>query len=192
MKLYNENNPRHRKILQEELKRASRLLREYNESKIWKEMPEKLRMAALQSFDDDKGPDAADEYAEQDDWMKIPDMITNSIDLSKFDTSNVSAGAFAEWLTQNKSKLPNGTWFEPGYGMKRNTDQLIEYLQSANPWPAMVAVRDAIGILMYNGIKVPLNKLQTDKAEITPSGTFAPGTDPLAAIRRPGSNWTGD
>lgn len=186
------NIKKYQQLLQEEMRRYRRLMFEYNESQIWKEMPEKLRMAALQSFDDDKGPDAADEYAEQDDWMKIPDMITNSIDLSKFDTSKVDAGAFAEWLTQNKSKLPNGTWFEPGYGMKRNTDQLIEYLRIANPWPAMVAVRDAIGILMYDGIYVPLNKLQSDKAEITPSGTFPAGVDPLAAIRRPGSNWTGD
>ena len=192
MKLYNENNPRHRKILQEELKRASRLIREYDASKIWKEMPEMLRKAALYSFDDDKGPDAAEEYAEQDDWGKIPDIVTSGINLSKFDTSKVDVAAFTEWLTQNKSKLPNGTWFEPGYGMNRNTDQLIEYLKGANPWPAMVAVRDAIGILMYNEINVPLNKLQSSDVKLNDSPEFASGVDPLAAIRKPGSNWTGD
>jgi hypothetical protein len=192
VKLYNENNPRHRKILQEELKRASRLIREYDESKIWKEMPEMLRIAALHSFDKEKGEYAADDYAEQDDWKKIPAIVTNSINLRDFDTSKVDVGAFTAWLTQNKSRLPKGTWFEPGYGMNRNTDQLIDYLKGANPWPAMVAVRDAIGILMYNGFKVPLQKLQSSDVKLNDSPDFAPGVDPLAAIRRPGSNWTGD
>ena len=182
----------YKKILQEEMHRYRRLMFEYDESKIWKEMPEKLRMAALLSFDDDKGPDAADEYAEQDDWKRIPDLITNGIDLSKFDTSRVDASAFAEWLTQNKSKLPSGTWFVPGYGMNRDTDQLIEYLKNANPWPAMVATRDAIGILMYDGYQIPLKDLEAQPSTFTPSADFAPGVDPLRAIRRPGSNWTGD
>ena len=192
LSIFDHKNPVHVNILREEIQRAKRLIREYDESKIWKEMPEKLRMAALLSFDDDKGPDAADEYAEQDDWKRIPDLITNGIDLSKFDTSRVDATAFAEWLTQNKSKLPSGTWFVPGYGMNRDTDQLIEYLKNANPWPAMVATRDAIGILMYDGYQIPLKDLEAQPSTFTPSADFAPGVDPLRAIRRPGSNWTGD
>lgn len=68
MKIFNEKNPKHLQILKEELQRAKRILREYNESEIWKNLSADVRRAALKSVDDDMGSDFADEY-EDTDWI---------------------------------------------------------------------------------------------------------------------------
>ena len=78
MKIFDFKNPKHVQILKEELVRAKRILKEYNENEMWNNMPEPLRRVALSSADDDMGPDFADEYANMD-WMRIPDTITNRI-----------------------------------------------------------------------------------------------------------------
>lgn len=83
MKIFDINNPRHVQILKEELVRARRILREYNEAEIWKRLTVQQREELLASVDDDMGPDFADEYAETD-WMQIPDAITNRIDISRY------------------------------------------------------------------------------------------------------------
>jgi hypothetical protein len=83
MKLFDFKNPRDIEILKEEISRARRILREYNESEIWKRLTVQQREELLSSVDDDMGPDFAEEYAETD-WMKIPDAITNRIDISKY------------------------------------------------------------------------------------------------------------
>jgi hypothetical protein len=83
MKIFDINNPSHVQILKEELVRARRILREYNEADIWKRLTIQQREELLSTVDSDMGPDFADEYAETD-WLQIPDAVTNRINLSKF------------------------------------------------------------------------------------------------------------
>ena len=84
MNIFDTNNKKHVEILREELHRAKRIIREYNEANIWDDnigpMDDKDRAAALLSVDDDLGPDLADEYMNTP-WLEIPDAITNRIDL---------------------------------------------------------------------------------------------------------------
>ncbi len=90
-----EQHPLYRKILKEETQRARRLIFEYNEEQIWNGMTDTEKEDALLSADDDMGPDFADEYVDED-WLDIPDVITNRIDLrsaakrSKIGTYKVS------------------------------------------------------------------------------------------------------
>lgn len=83
MKIFDINDPKHVQILKEELIRARRILREYNEADIWKRLTVSQREELLSSVDDDMGPDFADEYAETA-WLEIPDAVTNRIDISKY------------------------------------------------------------------------------------------------------------
>ena len=75
-----EQHPLYRKILKEETQRARRLMFEYNEEQIWNLMTDTEKEDALLSADDDMGPDFADEYVDED-WLDIPDVIKNRIDL---------------------------------------------------------------------------------------------------------------
>ena len=63
-----EHHTLYKKILQEETRRAQRLMFEYNEEEIWNTMSDPEKSQALMSADDDMGPDFADEraYAKQD------------------------------------------------------------------------------------------------------------------------------
>jgi hypothetical protein len=83
MKIFDYLNPNHMRILKEEITRARRILREYNEADIWKRLTVTQREELLSSVDDEMGPDFADEYAETD-WLQIPDAITNRIDISRY------------------------------------------------------------------------------------------------------------
>jgi len=83
MKIFDFKNPKHVQILKEELHRARRILREYNEAEIWNGLTVQQREELLSDVDDDMGPDFADEYAETD-WMQIPDAVTNRINLSRY------------------------------------------------------------------------------------------------------------
>jgi hypothetical protein len=83
MKIFDYLNPTHMRILKEEITRARRILREYNEADIWKRLTVTQREELLSSIDDEMGPDFADEYAETD-WLQIPDAITNRIDISRY------------------------------------------------------------------------------------------------------------
>ena len=83
MKLFNINNPRHVEILKEELTRAKSILREYNEADIWKRLPIPIRQQLLRNVDIEMGKDFATEYANTD-WLKIPDAVTNRIDISNY------------------------------------------------------------------------------------------------------------
>lgn len=85
MNLFNFNNPKHVQILKEELRRARRILREYNEADIWKRLTVQQRQELLSDIDVELGPDFADEYADTE-WLQIPDVITNRINLNKYGT----------------------------------------------------------------------------------------------------------
>jgi hypothetical protein len=77
------NNPKFRKILIEETRRAQRLLFEYNEEQTWDSMTDDQKHDALLAVDDDMGPDIADEYTNMS-WLRIPDVITNRVDLRPY------------------------------------------------------------------------------------------------------------
>ena len=79
--IWNYKNKQHVQILKEELFRAKRLLREYNENEIWNSLSINQREELLLMIDDDLGPDLADVYAEED-WKDIPEVIQSRIDLS--------------------------------------------------------------------------------------------------------------
>jgi len=78
-----EQWPLYRKILKEETQRARILMFEYNEEEIWNTMSDPEKSQALMSADDDMGPDFADEFTDTP-WLKIPDVITNRIDLRSY------------------------------------------------------------------------------------------------------------
>jgi len=75
--------PLYGKILKEETQRARILMFEYNEEEIWNTMSDPEKSQALMSADDDMGPDFADEFTDTP-WLKIPDVITNRIDLRAY------------------------------------------------------------------------------------------------------------
>jgi len=83
MNIFNPNNKKHIQILREELRRAQRLIESYNEAEIWNAMSDTEKSQALMSADDDMGPDFADEFTDTP-WLKIPDVITNRIDLRSY------------------------------------------------------------------------------------------------------------
>ena len=85
MKIFDSHNKTHLRILKEELIRARRLIESYNEEEIWNSMSDPQKSQALMSADDDMGPDFADEFTDTP-WLKIPDVITNRIDLRKYST----------------------------------------------------------------------------------------------------------
>jgi hypothetical protein len=99
-----ENNM-FQKICREEKQHVKKLIREYNESNEWSQMPEEFRRELLLSVDNEMGSDFADEYVKTD-WMKIPDSITNRIDISKYTLpKNYSKQKVAKFIEQNLNKL---------------------------------------------------------------------------------------
>jgi hypothetical protein len=78
---FDYSNKQHLRILKEELMRAKRLLREYNENEIWDSLSIDQREELLLSIDDDLGPDLANVYAEED-WKDIPEAIQSRINLA--------------------------------------------------------------------------------------------------------------
>ena len=130
MKIFDEKNSKHIQILKEELVRAKRILKEYNENEIWKNMSKDVRTAALISIDADMGEDFASEYADTD-WMSLPDVITNRIDLKRFEIpDNINPMQLAAFIQSNSSKLPNEAWYQASVGPKLKTNQIVKLLQS--------------------------------------------------------------
>jgi len=193
MKIFDINNPKHVQILKEELVRAKRILREYNESEIWKNLSADVRRAALMSVDDDMGPDFADEY-EDTDWMQLPDVITNRLDLKRFDIpDNINPMALASFIQTNSSKLPNDAWYQASVGPKLRTDQIVKLLQSGLT-SSKYLTKDIIAHMLAIGnfIDIDFNKL-TDKS-VTGSVVQASQQGGIGAPskNRSGRYWTGD
>lgn len=87
MKVFDFNNPKHIKILREELKRVKHILAEgskFSMDEIWKEMSEDERRNSLLASADDEGPDLADNYADEE-WDSIPADVQDRLDLSAFE-----------------------------------------------------------------------------------------------------------
>lgn len=139
-----ESSETFRRIFKEEASRIKRILREYNESEIWKKLPDSVRKQALMSVDDDMGPDYADEYSDTD-WMQLPDVVTNRIDISKYDMpDSINPMALADYIQQNSNKLPTQSWYQSSVGPKLRTDQVIKLLQSGLSSTTYVT-KDVIG-----------------------------------------------
>ena len=122
MKIFNINNPKHVQILKEELIRARRIIREYNEADIWKRLTVMQRKELLQSVDDEIGPDFADEYAETD-WLQIPDAVTNRINISNY-TADYAKGVDKSAMTYARGILT--IIFDKN--RFKNTKQLQDYI----------------------------------------------------------------
>jgi len=139
-----ESSETFRKIFKEEATRIKRILREYNESEIWKKLPDSVRKQALMSVDDDMGPDYADEYSDTE-WMQLPDVVTNRIDISKYDMpDSINPMALADYIQKNSNKLPTYAWYQSSVGPKLRTDQIIKLLQSGLTSTTYVT-KDVIG-----------------------------------------------
>jgi hypothetical protein len=139
-----ESSETFRKIFKEEATRIKRILREYNESEIWKKLPDSVRKQALMSVDDDMGPDYADEYLDTE-WMQLPDVVTNRIDISKYDIpDSINPMALADYIQQNSDKFPTQSWYQSSVGPKLRTDQVIKLLQSGLTSTTYVT-KDVIG-----------------------------------------------
>jgi hypothetical protein len=194
-----ENNATFRKIYLEESNRARRILREYNESEIWREMPESLRKIALQTAGN--VPDGMNgDYSEEDDWMKIPNILTNRINISDFDIpKNVSADKLASYIEQHRDKLPKNAWYQGSVGNPKSTYEVIEYLNSGrtNAW----TLKNIIGYMKLEGDfpdidyseLVPVNN---QSIRSNPSADINPREVPSGAPSKNrdwrGGNYTGD
>lgn len=193
MKLFDFKNPRHLKILKEELQRAKMLL-EYNEAEEWKKMPETLRKVALMSSDKEMGKDFADEYVDSD-WLDIPDTITNRIKLSDFALpKKISRFELAKWIEANHSKIGDGVLYRGT--ATHNTSQVITFLREGNPSQYYMA--EVIACILKRGIPMNFREL-----EEVPMGTYIPSSTSsnINPYEMPGgmpsrgymgAKWTGD
>jgi hypothetical protein len=194
-----ENNATLRKIYLEESTRARRILREYNESEIWQEMPESLRKIAVQSAG--KLPDGiTGDYSQEDDWLKLPNILTSRINISDFDIpKNVSAEKLASYIEQHRDKLPKNAWYQGSVGNPKTSYEVIDYLNSGrtNAW----TLKNIIGYMKLEGdfpdinydelvtssVKNPTTNLSIDvNPRDIPSGAPSKNRDSR------GGNYTGD
>jgi hypothetical protein len=194
MKIFDFKNPKHVQILKEEVTRAKRLIREYNENEMWKNMPTPLRRLALSSADDDMGPDFADEY-EDAEWMNIPDTITNRIDLSNFALpKRVSSYKLAEWIKNNRTKIGNGVLYPDS---NQSVDGVINFLERGNASQYYIA--KVIAELIERGIRINFKDVAEDKPnDINITTGNITGIDPYSmpggkpSRDYTGRKWTGD
>ena len=194
MKIFDEKNPKHIQILREELTRAKRILKEYNEAEIWRKLPDSVRRYALMSADAEMGPDFADEYSGEDNWMVLPDVVTNRINISDFDIpDNLDKNALIKFIEENKNKLPNYAWYQGSVGNPKTTQELLTYLQSGaniNLW----TMKNIIGCMKLEG-----NLPDIDYSKLAPETTNNTNWTPISGGTTPSKNkdwrggyWTGD
>lgn len=196
MKIFDFRNPRHLEILREELYRAKTImLREYNESSEWNQMPTEYREWLLTSADDDMGPDFADEYAETD-WMKIPDSVTNRIDISNYMLpEKYSRFSLAQIVDKNKQKLGHISVSDANH----DVHAVIDFLKTGNP-SRYYAYR-VLAALFNNGVMINLQDLKDNpesrtlgKSSDKDDNTINPYDMPGGRSSRGymGAKWTGD
>ena len=193
MKIFDIKNPKHVQILKEELRRAKRILREYNEADIWKRLTVTQREELLQSVDTEMGPDFASEYAETE-WLEIPDAVTNRIDISKYTADYVKGvdksaltfarGIFAiifdEARFKNTKQLQNFIAKKIGAA---STD--AESLKMA----LMQYARDNSAEMMNLNIEIQRMAQPTTPYTVGGSGETKPSRNPFFGG---GAEWTGD
>ena len=193
--IFDINNKDHVRILKEELSRAKRLLREYNESEIWKNLSTDVRRAALMSVDAELGGDFADEYAETD-WMQLPDVVTNRLDIKRFDIpDNIDPYKLAGFIEQNSSMLPAEPWYQASVGPKLKTNQIVKLLQSGLTSTNRLT-KDIIAAILTVAPDVNINIDELKPTSMSGSVIQASqqGSSSIGAPskNRAGGYWTGD
>ena len=164
MKIFDFKDPRHVEILREEIYRAKRIIREYNEADEWKQMPEEYRAWLLASTDDDMGPDFADEYAKTD-WMQIPDAVTNRINIDDYTLpEKYSKNALANIVDENKAKLGSISVSTTNH----NVSKVIDFLNTGNP--SKYYAYEVLAALFSQGIVVNMDDLKAQPGYLGTSG----------------------
>lgn len=154
MKIFDFKNPKHLEILREEVTRAKKIIREYNEADEWKQMPVEYREILLASADDDMGPDFADEYSNTD-WMRIPDAITNRVNISDYMLpEKYSKHALANIVDRNKEKIGTGHPFVGNHDVTK----VIDFLNTGNP--SKYYAYQVLAALFGKGIVVSMSDLK--------------------------------
>ena len=185
-----ESSETFRKIFKEETSRIKKILKEYNENEIWKNLTSDVRKAALMSVDDDMGSDFADEYSDTD-WMQLPDVITNRLDLKRFDIpNNINPMALADFIQQHANELPTEAWYQSSVGPKLKTNQIIKLLQSGFTSTKNLT-KDIIGNLLAQ-TDIDINYDELVDSNSTTSSNFSGGTTPSKNQDWRGGMWTGD
>jgi hypothetical protein len=194
MKIFDEKNPKHIQILREEIVRAKRILREYNEAEIWKRLTVTQREELLSDVDGDMGPDFADEYAETD-WMEIPDTITNRINISKYSAD------YAKSIDKSSLMYARGI-FSIIYDTQRfkNTKQMQDFIAKTVNASSTESETLRMALMQYakeNPAKMMDLNLQTQRMSdpIVPfsTSTISGGTTPSSSpFYKGGASWTGD
>jgi hypothetical protein len=186
-----ESSETFRKIFKEESNRIKKILKEYNENEIWKNLTLDVRKAALMSVDGDMGPDFADEYSDTE-WMQLPDVITNRLDLKRFDIpDNINPAALANFIQQNASKLPAEAWYQASVGPKLKTNQIIKLLQSGLTSTKNLT-KDIIAHILSVTHVIDINYDELVDSNPTTSSNFSGGTSPSKNQDWRGGMWTGD
>lgn len=191
MKIFDINNPIHVQILKEEIIRARRIIREYNESDIWKRLTITQREELLQSADAEMGPDFADEYARMD-WLRIPDAITNRIDISQY-TADYAKGVDKSAMSYARGILEiiyNDSKF-------KNTKQLQDFIAKKIGSTSTDSESMKMALMQYardNSAQMMDLNIQTQRMAVPitaytggmGSGETKPSSDPF------NFGWTGD
>ena len=192
------SNKLYKKIFKEEIYRAKRILREYNESNIWKKLPTSIRTLALQSADEDMGADFAKEYSDENDWTNIPDVITTRINIADFNIPDeINPYVLADYIEKNSNKLPSSTWYDTSVGRSMNTQEVLQYLRSgltSYNWVVKnvigymkLANPKAFGDIDYNSMKMSTGT--NNLSGISISQETKPSSHPFY---KGGAQWTGD
>lgn len=194
MKIFDEKNPKHIQILREEIVRAKRILREYNEAEIWKRLTVTQREELLSDVDGDMGPDFADEYAETD-WMEIPDAVTNRINISKYSAD------YAKSIDKSALMYARGI-FGIIYDTQRfkNTKQMQDFIAKTVNASSTEPETLRMALMQYtkeNPAKMMDLNLQTqrmsDPTVPFSTSTISGGTTPSSSpFYKGGASWTGD
>ncbi len=193
MKIFDTKNPKHVQILKEELSRARRILREYNEADIWKRLTVQQREELLSTVDDDMGPDFADEYAETD-WLQIPDTITNRINLSKF-TSDYARSVDKSALTFARGIF--AIIFDEA--RFKNTKQLQDFIAKITQSKSIEPESLKMALMQYardNSAKMMDLNIKTQRMAIPTTPYIGGGSGETKPSRdlgyMGGAEWTGD
>jgi len=194
MKIFDFKNPKHVQILKEELHRARRILREYNEAEIWNGLTVQQREELLSDVDDDMGPDFADEYAETD-WMQIPDAVTNRINLSRY------VADYARSVDKSALMYARGIFdIINDEARFKNTKQLQDFIAKQIGSTATDAESLKMALMQYardNSAKMMKLNIDTQKmAQSTTPISIGKLSGATPPSRNPGymggAEWTGD
>jgi 3-dehydroquinate dehydratase len=194
MKIFDIKNSKHVQILKEELIRARRILREYNEADIWKRLTIQQREELLSSVNNEMGADFAAEYAESE-WLEIPDAITNRIDISKY-TADYAKSVDKSALTYARG-IFDIIFDETRF---KNTKQLQDFIAKTVGATSTEPESLKMALMQYardNSAKMMRLNIETQKMAQSTSpmgmGSLSGATIPS---RKPGymggAEWTGD